>query len=129
MDIRSTDVGSLKVGGYVIIDGAACRVASIQTSKTGKHGHAKSRVEAIGLVDDQKRIIVKPSHDRIEVPIVEKKSAQILSVIGDSANVMDLESYETFNLKIPEDLKDKVTEGKQVLYWIVLNERILKQLK
>ena len=129
MDIRSTDVGSLKVGGYVIIDGAACRVVSIQTSKTGKHGHAKSRVEAIGLVDDQKRIIVKPSHDRIEVPIVEKKSAQILSVIGDSANVMDLESYETFNLKIPEDLKDKVTEGKQVLYWIVLNEKILKQLK
>ena len=106
MDIRSTDVGSLKVGGYVIIDGAACRVVSIQTSKTGKHGHAKSRVEAIGLVDDQKRIIVKPSHDRIEVPIVEKKSAQILSVIGDSANVMDLESYETFNLKSPEDLKD-----------------------
>ena len=129
MDIRSTDVGSLKVGGYVIIDGAACRVASIQTSKTGKHGHAKSRVEAIGLVDDQKRIIVKPSHDRIEVPIVEKKSAQILSVIGDSANVMDLESYETFNLKIPEDLKDKVTEGKQVLYWIVLNEKILKKIK
>lgn len=120
---------ALKTGSYVIVDGVACRVTSIQTSRPGKHGHAKMRVEAVGLLDKKKRIFVKPGSDTIDVPIIEKKTAQVLSVSGDMANVMDSESYETFDLKIPEELKDSVVEGAQVLYWVVLGEKVMKQVK
>jgi translation elongation factor P/translation initiation factor 5A len=41
---------------------------------------------------------------------------------------MDLESYETFDLKIPEELKAKVKEGINVLYWNVLEDKILQQI-
>ena len=126
---KSSNVGSLKPGNYVILDDIACTVKSVQTSRPGKHGHAKCRIEAVGMIDGQKKIIVAPAHDKIDVPIVIKKTAQVLSINNDVANVMDSESYGTFDLKVPDDLKDKVTEGSQIVYWIILNQKIMKQLK
>ncbi|MFH1211037.1 MAG: translation initiation factor IF-5A [archaeon] len=129
METRQTDAGSLKDGSYVIFDGVPCIVKSIQTSKTGKHGHAKCRIEAIGMVDQRKIIKVMPGHEKVDVPIIEKKSAQVLSVSGDKATVMDSESYETFEIDIPEDLKGQVTEGSSVMYWIILDKKVIKQVK
>ncbi len=129
MEGKSVIVTSLKVGSYVIFDGHPCIVKSIQISKTGKHGHAKCRIEAVTIREGRKIIKVMPGHDKVNVPIVEKRSAQVLSVSGNTANVMDLENYETFDLEIPEDLKGKVVEGSQVIYWIVMGEKIMKQLK
>jgi len=123
------NVGSLKVGNYVIVDGVACIVKSIQTSRPGKHGHAKCRIEAVGMIDNQKKIFVSPGHDKIDVPIIIKKTAQVLSITEDTSNVMDIESYETFNLKIPDDLKEKITEGCQIVYWVILTEKVMKQIK
>ena len=42
---------------------------------------------------------------------------------------MDLETYETFDLKMPEDLKDQIKEGKQVTYWTIENEKVIKQVR
>ena len=128
-DKKISYVGQLKLGSYVIVDGVACIVKSIQISKPGKHGSTKARIEAIGMVDNQKRIFIKPTSDRVEVPIIEKRNAQVLSVHDDIANVMDLETYETFDLKIPEELQDQVKENSQVLYWIIVDEKIIKQVK
>ena len=127
-DKNVVDVGTIKKGSYMIIDGKACKVNDVQISRPGKHGHAKYRIVAIGLLDGKKYDIVMP-HGSVEVPIIEKKGAQVLSISGDAANVMDLESFETFDLKIPEELKGQVTEGSNVLYWEILSERVMKQLK
>ena len=105
MSIKQEGVGNLKKGKYVIFDGVAYVIKDIQTSKTGKHGHAKSRIEAIGIIDGRKIVKVMPGHDKVSVPMVEKKTAQVLSITGDMANVMDMETYETFDLKISEELK------------------------
>ncbi len=83
----------------------------------------------MGIIDDKRRIIVMPAHDNIEVPIIEKKNAQVLSVTGDMANVMDVETYETFDLKIPDEMKADCVAGTTVLYWVVLSDRIMKQVK
>ncbi|RKX56725.1 MAG: translation initiation factor IF-5A [Thermodesulfobacteriota bacterium] len=123
------DAGSLKPGRYVVFDGEACVVKSIQTSRPGKHGHAKCRIEAVTLKDGRKIIKVMPGHDKVASPIIDKKTAQVLSVNGDTANVMDMETYETFDLKIPEELQGQVVEGAQVLYWVMLGEKIMKQVK
>lgn len=128
-DKKIVSIGSLQKGNYIIIDGVACRVFSTQTSRPGKHGHAKVRMQAVGIIDGKKREIVKPGHDNIEVPIVGKRTAQVLSIQGDTANVMDSETYETFDLKIPEELKGEVVEGCNVLYWVILNQKVMKQIK
>lgn len=129
MATKVVGAGSIKSGSFLIVEGAACRVVDTQISKSGKHGHAKIRIVAIGLLDDKKREIVMPSGDNVEVPIIEKKNAQVLSVSGDVANVMDMESYETFDLKIPEELKGKIVENSQVLYWGIMGEKVMKSVK
>ena len=123
-------VGSLKKGSSVVIDGAACRVTNLAISRPGKHGHAKVRLEAVGIVDGKKRQVVMPGHDNIEIPIIDKRTAQVLSVTGDHANVMDMETYETFDIKVLEDVENgPVTAGCEVLYWVILDDKVLKQVK
>jgi len=123
------NVGSLKVGNYIIFDDVACKISSIDISRTGKHGHAKARISAIGLITGKKIIKIYPTGDKVEVPIVEKENAQALSVQGDLVTVMDMKTYESFDLKIPEELKTEVEAGKQIVYWIILNEKVIMQVK
>jgi len=122
-------INTLKKGDTLIIDDAPCKITSMQVSRPGKHGHAKINLMAVGLLDDKKRNAVMPGHDKVEVPIVEKKNAQVLSVSGNMASVMDSETYETFELEIPEELQAEIKEGVQVLYWELMGQKILKQLK
>ena len=126
---KLVSVGSLKKGDTIIIDGAACKITDTTTSRPGKHGHAKVNMMAVGLLDGKKRNMIMPGHDKVEAPIIEKKNAQVLSISGNNANVMDTENYETFDLEIPEELKEQVTEGKEVLYWILMGTKVMKQVK
>lgn len=129
MATKQTEASSLKVGGFVIFDGVACKISKLDTSKTGKHGHTKCRIEAVGIIDGRKIIKLMPGSDKVEVPIIEKKSAQVLSISGDKANVMDSETYETFDLNVPNELKDDVKEGFDIIYWIILDDKMLRQVK
>ncbi len=128
-ETKPVSVSSIKKGSFVVIDGEPCRVVDIQVSRPGKHGHAKVRMTGVGLLDEKKRVIVMPGHDSIEVPIIEKKNAQVLSISGSKANVMDSETYETFDIEIPDELKDSCTEGAIILYWDVMGTRVMKQIK
>ncbi|SRR3989338_874457 len=129
MATKTADVGSLQKGSYIVLEGAACRVVDLQVSRPGKHGHAKVRLTAVGIVDGKKRVEVMPGHDNVEVPMIEKRSAQVLSMQGNNANVMDSETYETFDLEIPEELRGQVLEGVNVVYWVILNDKVMKQIK
>lgn len=128
-EIKQEEIGSLKIGSYIIMNGAACRITKMDVSKTGKHGHAKYRVEAVGLLDSQKQVQVITGHAKVEVPIIEKRDAQVLSISGSTAQLMDIESYETFDTLIPDELKNKVIAGATVLYWDVMGTRVIKQMK
>lgn len=99
-----------------MIDDEPCAVVSVAHSKPGKHGSAKVRVEAIGIFDNQRRSIVQPVDAKIYVPIVERKTGQVLSIVGDTAQLMDMETYSTLELKIPPELREKLSTGKEVFY-------------
>jgi len=118
-------MGDLRVGKYVIIDDHPCRVVNMDKSKPGKHGAAKINVTAISLVDESKHTLMKPSDGDVEVPIVERKRAQIVSVTGNTAQLMDLASYETFEVPIPPEMAAEVEAGKEIQYMDVMGHRIL----
>ena len=128
-DYKQTDAGSLKKGMTIEWEGQPCTITSIETSKPGKHGHAKCRITCVGIIDNKKRVFVAPGHEKINVPLMEKKSAQVLSVVENKASVMDLESFETFELEIPEELKDQIKENVQVMYWTIMGQKVIKQVK
>ncbi|MBX5327974.1 MAG: translation initiation factor IF-5A [Candidatus Bathyarchaeota archaeon] len=121
---KPVDVGSLRVGGYMIVDNEPCRIVDITKSKPGKHGSAKARIVAIGVFDGVKRSIVKPVDANAEVPIIEKRSGQVYAVTPSSIQIMDLETYEYFDAPYPEEeeLKAKIAAGVEIEYWRILGK-------
>jgi translation initiation factor 5A len=110
------EVRTLKVNRYIIIDDEPCKILSISTSKPGKHGEAKARIEAVGIFDNQKRSVVHPVKHKVGVPMIDKRSAQIVSIMGDNVQLMDMETYQTFEMPISEELKGQLEPGKEILY-------------
>lgn len=129
MEKKLVTAGSLKKGDALLIDDAPCRITSLQVSRPGKHGHAKVNLMAVGIIDGKKRNVVMPGHDKVDVPIVEKRTAQVLSISNNNANVMDSETFETFDMEIPEELRGQAIEGCQVLYWVLAGQKVMKQVK
>ena len=116
-----------KSGSAILVDDVPCIVRSNDISKTGKHGHAKCRIEAIGILDGKKKVFVTGGHDRLDVPMINKNKAQVLNVMEDKASIMDLESYETIEIPMMEELKGKLKEEDQVEYWDIEGSKIIKR--
>jgi translation initiation factor 5A len=121
---KPMELGALKVGSYVIVDDAPCRIVSYTKSKPGKHGSAKARVVAIGVFDGGKRSFVKPVSAQVEVPLIEKRGGQVIALLPAAVQVMDLETYEMLEAPIPEEkeLKSKLASGVEVEYWRILGK-------
>jgi translation initiation factor 5A len=124
------EAGSLKIGRYILIDEEPCRIVSLEKSKSGKHGHAKVRIVAIGLFDGVKRSIVLPSDSKVQSPIIDKRVAQI-NYITDATppmlGLMDMESFENFEMPAPDkdSFEGSIEQGTQIEYWIVMERRKL----
>ncbi|MCK5449938.1 translation initiation factor IF-5A [Candidatus Pacearchaeota archaeon] len=122
------DSTEMRVGTYLIIDGGVYQVKKMDVSKTGKHGHAKVRFEAVSILTGKKKVMVVPGHDRFEVPMINKRQAQVLSVSENSASIMDSESFENYDLVIPEDLKGSINSGDVVEYWEVEGDKLIRKV-
>lgn len=125
----TANISKLKSGGFILIDGVPCRVDKVQTSSSGKHGHAKVRVDAIGVLDGKRRSIVKPSGENVDVPIINRNVAQVLAIVGDNAQLMDMQTYEVFELPIPVELKGTIEAGQEINYFEIVGTKTLKQIK
>lgn len=126
MVLKIINATEAKVGTNILVDGVPCTVKKMDISKTGKHGHAKCRIEAVGIITDQKKVFVIPGHDRLEVPMVDKRKGQVLS-ISDKVSLMDLENFETIEVACPEEIKSELEENSTVEYWDIEGERIVKR--
>jgi len=122
-------IKELKKGSFIIIDDIPCKVDDVSVTKSGKHGHAKARVDAIGLLDGRRRSLVKTADENVDVPIILKKKAQVLAIAGDKVQLMDTADYTMLELEIPEELKGKLNSGEEVSYYELAGIKTLKPLK
>jgi translation initiation factor 5A len=113
---EQTEVGKLKEGRYVVVDEEPCKILGISVSKPGKHGAAKARIDAVGIFDGVKRSIVQPVSAKTYVPIVERKSGQVITIAGTTATLMDMKEYTNFEIEIPPDKAGQVEVGKEIPY-------------
>lgn len=127
---KPASVGSLRVGQNVIIDGEPCKIVEIEKSKPGKHGSAKARMVAIGIFDKQKRSMISPADSRVEVPMIDKRSGQVIS-LGDAISIMDSETYEMLEVPLPsdEEIRRKIEPGATVEYWRIMNRSMVVNVK
>ena len=127
---KPMDLGSLKVGSYIVIDNEPCRIVSYDHSKPGKHGSAKARVSAIGVFDGSKHSMVSPVSASVEVPLIDKRNGQIVSITGSSLEIMDLETFEVFETSsVEDDIRDKIAQGREIEYWKVLDRVKIVRVK
>ncbi len=127
---RPMDLGSLKVGSYIMIDGEPCRIVSYDHSKPGKHGSAKARVAAIGVFDGSRHSLVSPVSANVEVPLIDKRNGQVISISDKMLQIMDLETFEVFETSSVEDeIRDKIRQGGEVEYWKVMERVKIARVK
>jgi len=121
-------LGELKPGNFIVIDNEPCKIVEMSKAKTGKHGSAKAHVVAIGLFSGAKKTLVAPVDQQVEVPVIEKRVGQVIADTGNSLQIMDLETYETFEVEkqyVDEKIRDKVTTGVEVEYWVIMGKRLV----
>ena len=133
---KPTELGSLKVGSYILLPvsdqptGEPCRITEYDTSKPGKHGSAKARIVAVGIYDGQKRPHVGPVSMQIHVPLIDKRTGQIISIVGSKIQVMDSETFETIDVDmINEELEGTLDQGKDIEYWNVMGRTKIMRKK
>jgi len=122
-------VGQLKVGRYIVIDDEPCKIIAYSTSSPGKHGAAKARIDAKGIFDGQKRSIIKPVDAKVQIPIIDKASAMVTAIMGETAQIMDMNSYEYFDLTINDDIEGDLGEGVQVEYMETMGRMKILRVK
>ena len=128
MVLKIINATEAKIGTNIIVDGESCTVRKNDISKTGKHGHAKCRIEAVSIISGNKKVFVVPGHDRFEVPMVDKRKAQVLSKADGKASVMDLESFETLDIDCPDkEVFDELEESGNCEYWDIEGHKIIKR--
>lgn len=126
MVLKIINATEARSGTNILIEGEPYTVKKIDISRTGKHGHAKARIEAAGIINQQKKVFVVPGHERFEVPMVNKRKGQVLS-IANKISVMDLENFETMEIDCPEEIKSELMENSNVEYWDVEGRKIIKR--
>ena len=131
---RPADLGSVKEGSYIILDGEPCKVVSREHFKPGKHGSAKVRLVALSLFTGSKKSYVAPAESRVDIPMIDKRSGQITSVMSDSVQLMDMETFEVFETPKPTpeemtELGGRLEPGMEVEYWAMLGRRRIMRVK
>ena len=128
---KPVDVGSLKIGHYIVVDGEPCKIVEYEKSKPGKHGAAKARIVAISVTTGAKKSVISPVDARVDVPMIEKRTGQVLAFVGNNVQIMDMESYETFETPMPEEeeIKSKLAAGVEVEYWQMLGRNKIMRTK
>lgn len=130
-DIKLTHASGLRSGSYLLVDGEPCIVKDTQTSRPGKHGHAKVRIKATNILTGSNKEVVKPGHDSVEVPLIGKKTGQILTINGDDIEIMDMETYENIladRKYADEEIRNSLEAGQTILFWSVTGKILIKQI-
>lgn len=127
MVLKIINATEARPGTSIMIDGEPYTIKKMDVSKTGKHGHSKVRIEATGIINNQKKVFVVPGHDRFDIPMVEKKKGQVLSVGDGNVSIMDVESFETIDVPCPEDVIKDIQAGDTIEYWDIEGSKIVKR--
>ena len=131
---RPADLGSVKEGSYIILEGEPCKVVSREHFKPGKHGSAKVRLVAISIFTGSKKSYVSPAESRVDIPMIDKRSGQITSTSDSTVQVMDLATFEVFETPKPTaeemaELNGKLEAGVEVEYWAVMGRNKIMRIK
>ena len=80
-------------------------------------------------MDSVKRSLVSPVSSNVTVPIIEKRTAQVVSIIGDMIQLMDMETFEYSETRKPDEETEGLQPGVEVEYWRILGRTKIVRVK
>ncbi len=131
---RPAELGSVKEGSYIIIDGEPCKVVSREHFKPGKHGSAKVRLVAISLFTGSKKSYVSPAESRVDIPMIDKRSGQVTSSMDNMVQIMDLATFEVLETPKPTpeemaEMSGSIVPGAEIEYWAMMGRNKIMRVK
>lgn len=125
---EQAEVRELKEGRYMLIDDEPCKIDSIEKSKPGKHGASKARIEARSIFTGAKKTYLGSVTDKVWIPTVDRRSAQLLSFHSGVAQLMDKDTFETFEIQIPDEFAEGLIPGGDVSYIIAMDRKMVTKM-
>lgn len=111
------EVGSLRRGDIVVLEGEPFRVDSIQSVVISKHSHTKIKMDLTGMFSGAKKIMSLSPHKAMEKVEIKRKHGQLIAKISeDVGQVMDMMDYTIYEAHVPKDLMERMGEGDELIY-------------
>ena len=67
---------------------------------------------------------------QVHVPLIDKRTGQIISITGETIQIMDSETFETIDVTLAEDeIRDRLENGQNVEYWKVMDRTKIMRIK
>ncbi|GMF14026.1 unnamed protein product [Phytophthora lilii] len=122
-----SEAGQIRKGGFIMIKGHPCKVVSVSTSKTGKHGHAKCNFTALDIFTNKKYEDIVPSTHTTSVPFVSRAEYTLLDITEDDyCSLMDDSGETREDIKLPtfpetfaDEIRADFDDGKQLVLTVL----------
>jgi translation initiation factor 5A len=108
------EIRTLRVGRYCCVEDKAYKINSISTSKPGKHGSAKARIELVDIFTGAKISHVGSVSSTINVPLIEKGTALVTHIEGSEVHAMNMKDHSMMILPMDEGLD--IDGGKEIMW-------------
>lgn len=111
------NVGSLRRGDVVLLEGEPFRIDSIHSVVISRHSHTKIKMELTGMFSGAKKIMSLSPHKTMEKVDIKRKHGQLIAKISeDVGQIMDMMDYTIYEAHVPKDLMERMGEGNELIY-------------
>eukprot|EP01060_Flectonema_neradi_P019328 TRINITY_DN263_c0_g2_i1.p1 TRINITY_DN263_c0_g2~~TRINITY_DN263_c0_g2_i1.p1 ORF type:complete len:161 (+),score=41.35 TRINITY_DN263_c0_g2_i1:56-538(+) len=103
--------GSLRKGMHCIIDGHPVKILSIDTSKNGKHGHAKAHITGEDIFTGKKVEECCPTSHNVEAPVVSRQDYILIDIEDEYLTLQEMDGEIREDLTLPkhdDDLRNRI---------------------
>ena len=95
--------GSLRKGMHCIINDHPVKILSIDTSKNGKHGHAKAHITGEDIFTGKKVEECCPTSHNMESPVVTRQDYILIDIDGDYLTLQEMDGEIREDLMLPKN--------------------------
>lgn len=104
-------------GTYIEYEDKPYYVHKAQSMVVSRHSHTRVKLDLISVLDRDKRSITVAPHDKLKDIEIIRRHGQFITHSGKNlGQIMSMDTYETFDAEIPDEIASQISEGDEVTY-------------
>ena len=106
----------LNAGNYFLHNNEPVQVVKKEVIAYGTNSHTKLKFYFKPLTGGGEKTVTMGHIDKVDILDITRKSGMIIAKMQDKVQIMDSQSYETFDAKIDPDLLESMNENDEVIF-------------